>query len=150
MKTIRLILALFLLALASSFTTTAHAAERANIQGILLSASHEKGQTDHRLAAYEPTLRSILRFESYRFLGDATATVGVAEKGHLSLGEGHELEIETESADGKTVHLRVRWLKGGRVLMNTGLILRPGVPAVLGGPATSNKNEVYAVILIGR
>ncbi len=150
MKTTRLILSLLLLALASSFTTTARAAERAAIQGILISASNEKGQTDHRLASYEPTLRRILRFESYRFLGDDSTSVGVAEKGHLSLGEGHELEIETESADGKSVHLRVRWLKGGRVLMNTGLILRPGVPAVLGGPSTGNKSEVYAVILIGR
>ena len=34
--------------------------------------------------------------------------------------------------------------------MNTGLSLRPGVPAVLGGPSTGHKSEVYAVILIGR
>lgn len=150
MKTTRLILALFLLALASNFNVAARAAERTTIQGLLISASNEKGQTDQRLAAYEPTLRRILRFESYRFLGDDNASIGVPEKGHLSLGEGHELEIETELADGKSVHLRVRWLKGGRVLMNTGLILRPGVPAVLGGPSTGNKSEVYAVILIGQ
>ena len=150
MKTTRLLLALFLLALTSNFAVTARAAERAMIQGILISASNDKGQTDHRLASYEPTLRRILRFESYRFLGDDNASIGVPEKGHLSLGEGHELEIETEAADGKSVHLRVRWLRGGRTLMNTGLVLRPGVPAVLGGPSTGNKSEVYAVILIGR
>lgn len=149
MKTTRLIFTLLLLAFASNFPSVARAAERASIQGILISASNEKGQTDRRLASYEPTLRRILRFESYRFLGNDNASIGVAEKGHLSLGEGHELEIETESADGKSVHLRVRWLKGGRVLMNTGLVLRTGVPAVLGGPSTGNKSEVYAVILIG-
>ena len=44
----------------------------------------------------------------------------------------------------------MRWSAGGRTLMNTGLSLRPGVPAVLGGPSTGNKGEVYAVILIGR
>ena len=91
-----------------------------------------------------------MRFESYRFLGDDHASLGISEKGHLSLGEGHELEIETESADGKSVRLKVRWMKGGRVLMNTGLVLRPGVPAVLGGPSTGNKSDVYAVILSGR
>ena len=32
----------------------------------------------------------------------------------------------------------------------TGLSLRPGVPAVLGGPSTGNQGEVYAVILVGR
>ena len=83
-------------------------------------------------------------------MGDDNASLGASEKGHLSLGEGHELEIETESSEGKSVRLKIRWVRNGRVLMNTGLILRPGVPAVIGGPSTGNKSEVYAVILIGR
>lgn len=149
MKTSRIIFSLFLLLLAGGFTTQIHAAERANIQGILISASNEKGQTDRRLASYEPTLRRILRFESYRFLGDDRASLEGSEKGHLSLGEGHELDIETESSDGKSLRLRVKWMKNGRSLMNTELVLRPGIPAVLGGPSTGNKGEVYAVILIG-
>lgn len=149
MKTTHLILAL-LLSLTCSFTAAARAAERTSIQGILISASNDKGETDRRLSSYEPTLRRILRFESYRFLGDDNTSLDVPAKGHLSLGEGHELEIETESSDGKSVHLRVRWSKGGRVLMNTGLVLRAGIPAVLGGPSTGNKSEVYAVILTGR
>lgn len=150
MKTTRLILSLLMLALAGSLASVARAAERTTIQGILISASNDKGETDRRLAPYEPTLRRILRFESYRFLGDDRTTLDGPQKGHLSLGEGHEIEIETESSDGKAVRLRVRWLKGGRALMNTGLALRPGVPAVLGGPSTGNKSDVYAVILIGR
>ena len=148
--TTRLLLSFVLLALAAAFTSGARAAERAHIQGILISASNDKGETDRRLGPYEPTLRRILRFESYRFLGDDSTSLGATEKGHLSLGEGHEVEIETESAEGNTVRLRVRWLKVGRALMNTGLVLRPGVPAVLGGPSTGNKSEVYAIILIGR
>jgi hypothetical protein len=147
MKTFRLLL---LLASLTGFLATAHAADTANIRGILISASNDHGETDRRLAAYEPTLRRILRFESYRFLGDDNAAIAVPDKGHISLGEGHELDIETERSDGATVHLKVRWSKGGRTLMNTGLVLRPGVPAVLGGPSTGNKNEVYAVILVGR
>ena len=150
MKTTQLILASFLLAFAGSFTSLARAAERASIQGILISASNDRGESDRRLAPYEPTLRRILRFESYRFLGDDKTSLGAAEKGHLSLGEGHELEIETESADGRSVRLRVHWIKNGHMLMNTGLVLHPGVPAVLGGPSTGHKGEVYAVILIGR
>ncbi len=150
MKTTRLILSLLLLALVGTFTSVGHAAEQANVQGILISASNDKGETDQRLGPYEPTLRRILRFESYRFLGDDSASLGPSEKGRLSLGQGHELEIETEASGDKAVHLRVRWVKGGRTLMNTGLVLRPGVPAVLGGPSTGNKSEVYAVILVGR
>jgi hypothetical protein len=148
MKTLRLTLSLLLSA--ASLVISSHAAERASIHGILISASNEKGESDRRLGPYEPTLRRILRFESYRFLGDGSVSISPSDKGHLSLGEGHELEIESESSESKTVRLRVRWMKGGRALMNTGLVLRPGVPAVLGGPSTGNKGEVFAVILIGR
>jgi len=149
MKTTRLVTTLFLLAVTGLLTPMAHAAEKTNIQGILISASNEKGQTDRRLASYEPTLKRILRFESYRFLGEDRASLGASDKGHLSLGDGNEIDIEPESSNGRSVRLKVRWTKGGRVLMNTGLALRSGVPAVLGGPATGKKGEVYAVILVG-
>lgn len=150
MKTIRLVFSLGLLAIALGFATASRGAERVSVQGILISASNDHGASDRRLASYEPTLRRILRFESYRFLGDDSASFGGTEKGHLSLGEGHELEITTEAGEGNAVKLRVHWSKGGRTLMNTGLLLRPGVPAVIGGPSTGNKNEVYAIILVGR
>jgi hypothetical protein len=146
MKTIRLILLLTALA----GLCAAARADSTNIRGILISASNESGQTDRRLAPYEPTLRRILRFESYRFLGDDSTSLEVPAQGSLSIGDGHELEVSTEKSDGKSIHVKVRWSSGGRTLMNTGLVLRPGVPAVLGGPSTGNKGEVFAVILVGR
>ena len=147
MKTIRLI---FLSALLAGLFSAAPAAEHARIQGILISASNDHGRTDPRLAAYEPTLRSILRFESYRYLGGDTASLGVPASGQLSLGEGHQLEVTTESADARVIHVRVRWLQDGRMLMKTGMALNIGVPAVIGGPSTGKKGEVYAVIVIGK
>ena len=147
MKIIRLTL---LFAVLCGLTLAGHAAEHTSIQGILISASNEAGQTDHRLSEYEPTLRKILRFESYRHLGEDRASLDVPALGSLSLGDGHQLEITTESSDGKSIKIKVRWTAGGRTLMNTGLVLRAGVPAVLGGPSTGHKGEVYAVILIGR
>ena len=148
MKTIRSILPL--LALACGLASASHAADRATVQGILISASNDKGQTDSHLSSYEPTLRRILRFESYRFLGEDSATIATSEHGQLSLGNGHQLEIESERSDGATIHIKVRWTSGGSTLMSTGLVLRPGVPAVLGGPGTGHGSDVYAVILIGR
>jgi hypothetical protein len=147
MKTIRLTA---FLALFFGLTLASHAADHAAVQGILISASNEPGQTDRRLAQYEPTLRKILRFESFKFLGDDNTGVDVPASGSLSIGDGHELILTTERFDGKSLHLKVRWIAGNRTLMNTGLVLRPGVPAVLGGPATGSRGEVYAVILIGR
>jgi hypothetical protein len=148
MKTIRFLPWLALAAMCA-LASTARAADHATVQGILLAASNDKGQTDPRLSSYEPTLRRILRFESYRFLGEGSASLAVPERGQIALGNGHQLEIETERSDGSAIHVRVRWTAGGQTLMNTGLVLRPGVPAVLGGPATGKGSEVYAVILIG-
>src|SRR6185295_2922561 len=102
-----------------------------------------------RLASYEPTLRRILRFDSYRSLGEGSTSLAVPARGQISLGKGHQLEIETERSDGSSIHLKVRWTAAGQTLMNTGLVLRRGVPAVLGGPGTGKGGEVYAVILIG-
>jgi hypothetical protein len=147
MKTIRLAL---LFAALCGLALTVRAAERTSIQGILISASNEAGQTDRRLSEYEPTLRRILRFESYRRLGEDSTSLDIPASGSLSLGDGHQLDVTTEGSDGKSIHVKVRWTTGGRTLMNTGLVLRPGVPAVLGGPSTGRKGEVYAVILIGR
>lgn len=149
MKTTRRYFLLFLLSMAGGFTSPARAAEHAAIQGILIAASNDQGRTDRRLAAYEPTLKRILRFESYRFLGDDRASLEGAGTGHLSLGDGHELVVAKDASEGKSLRVRVKWMKNGRALMNTELVLRPGIPAVLGGPSTGNKDEVYAVIVIG-
>jgi hypothetical protein len=140
---------LFCLLILCGLLLPARAADRTAIRAILVVASNDKGPSDKRLAAYEPTLRNILRFESYRFLGEGSATLDIPAKGALSLGQGHRLEVETENADKRTVHLRVGWFDGGRVLMRTVISQRPGVPTVLGGPSRGN-GEVYAVIVIGR
>jgi len=143
------ILRLTLLVAALTGLAVAARAAETSIQGILITASNEPGKTDGRLAQYEPTLRRILRFESYHYVGEDSARLEIPAAGSLSVGDGHELEVTTEKSDGKSIHVKVRWNSRGRSLMNTGLTLRPGVPAVLGGPSTS-KGEVYAVILIGR
>ena len=146
MNPYRLLLCLLLL---TGLFTQAHAADRASIRGILVAASNSKGQSDGRLSAYEPTLRRILRFESYRYLGEGSTSLGVPAQGSLSIGQGHRLEVETESVSANAVRVKVSWLDGDRVLLQTGLSLRPGVPAVLGGPSRG-EGEVYAVIMIGR
>ena len=147
MKPIRFIL------LALAFAAVAlpmRAASSTGVLGILISASNESGATDSRLAEYEPNLKRILRFESYRFLGEDSTSLDVPGAGRLSIGSGHQLELETEAVDGRGIHVKVRWQQGGRTLMSTSLVLRAGVPAVLGGPSTGKKGEVFAVILVGR
>ena len=123
-------------------------AGQANVRALLVLASNQSGASDARLSAYEPTLRRILRFESYKLVGEGGAALAGAGRASVKLGRGHTVELETEKSDGKGVRLKVNWQDGGRSLMNTGLVLRPGVPAVLGGPASGKGGEVWAVILV--
>lgn len=150
----RLIL-LSLVFIAASFHANAAPGERgpsgagrASIHAILVTASKTGGESDRRLAPYEATLRRILRFESFRFVGEGRAAAAIPGDASLSLGNGQHLELRTEPSTDDRLRMQVRWIEGDRALMSTGLVLRPGVPAVLGGPSRGENNEVYAVIVI--
>lgn len=148
MKLTRIFLILSLFIGAGAIHATA--ADSTRVQAILIAASNESGRTDSRLSRYEPTLKRILRFESYRFRGQGSTTLAPGQSSHISLGEGQSLELSAENSGNRGVRISVIWEKGGRILMKTGLTLRTGVPAVLGGPSTGTGGEVYAVILTAR
>lgn len=147
MKIIPYLLLAALLTVTRSATWAADGA-RSNVRALLVLASNQRGATDARLAEYEPTMRRILRFESYKLAGEGAAALTAGGKATVRLARGHTLELEMEKSDGKGVRLKVNWQEGRRSLMNTGLALRPGVPAVLGGPANGKEGEVWAVILV--
>ena len=140
---------LFVFALLLSFLMPAAQAQsspdRVTITAILVVAGKNPAKPDPRLSAYETTLRRVLRFEGFQWLNQATLDLAIPGSGKLALGSGQRLEIKTEPASGQR-RVQVSWFEGDRSLMNTGLVLRPGVPAVLGGPAKA-EGEVYAVIV---
>lgn len=145
MKTLRLLCSLLLLGAGLGLSAaTAHAT---TVNAILITAGNNGGSTDPRLAPYEATLRRILRFNAYTFQGSDATRVSDGSLATLLIGQGHELTVEGGS---NPYSIRIRWTDGERTLMSTGLTLRPGVPAVLGGPRTGRADEVYAVILIAR
>ncbi len=141
MKTIRLIL---LLASLAGLALFARAAESVHVRGILIAASSEPGESDPRLSAYVPNLKRILRSESFRMLGEDSASLGVPASDNLSVG-GQTVQLSTESADGKTVLLRARW---GSVRQDY-VVQRGGGTTLLIGPA-GRKGEVQAVLIIAR
>ncbi|MBA4138102.1 MAG: hypothetical protein C0518_12370 [Opitutus sp.] len=146
MKTLRFLLTALVLgaALAASATT----ARAESLHAVLLTASPEKGPTDPRLASWEVTLKRVLRFNSYTYQGSDTGTINAGSRESLMIGQGHELFVEAGSSP---LSVRIRWTAAGRTFMSTGLVLRPGIPAVLGGPSTGDApGEVYAVILVVR
>ena len=128
----------------TALATPAHAATE--VTAILVTASRTPGDSDRRLAPYEATLRRILRFESFGFVGQGRATVPADGEATMGIGAGQSLALESNGGN----QLAVTWRQGGRTLMRTGLVLRPGVPAVLGGPGTGKEGEVYAIIVTAR
>lgn len=146
MRIITLLLLTFGL-LGTAVTTTAADGDSISVRAILVSASKHPGKTDKALSRYESTLRRILRFETFKQLGADHDSAAVPGKGTLSIGSGHQIQFSTEASKDDRLRVQIIWQGGGRTLMRTGLALRPGVPAVLGGPAR-NDDEVYAVIII--
>ena len=143
----RIVLALMLALFGSLPALNAAASGQTHVRALLVLASNEHGQTDSRLSAYEPTLRSILRFESYRLIGEGSADLAAGGKANVALAQGHSLDLQAETIEAKGVRLRLVWQDGGRTLMSTGLALRSGTPAVLGGPR-NGKDGVWAIILV--
>lgn len=115
------------------------------VRALLVIASKNPGETDARLAPYEANLRRILRFESFRLVGEDTAELAKTRGAVLDLSRGHTLEVGLESIAGR---YSIDWRANGKSLMATRLALRPNVPAVLGGPSTGKESEVWAVIII--
>ena len=124
------------------------AADGTLVQALLISASNQKGGSDPKLAAYETTLRRNLPFDTFRLIGEGSASATVGKKTSLALGRGHHLELQREAGGGTGIRLSVEWMNGNKVVMTTSLTLQPGVPAVLG--RRGEEGEVPVVLVIAR
>jgi len=123
------------------------AEDSVTVHAILVSASTEAGASDRRLARYESTLRRILRFESFQQLGSGRGRAAMPGEGSFGVGQGQNLQFHAEDAGNNRIRLQLQWQGDRRTFMRTGLVLRPGVPAVLGGPSRPD-GGVYALIVI--
>ena len=131
-----------------ALTTAASAAESIQARGILVAASNEKRESDKQIAQYVPTLRRILRFESYRYLGSGSGRATEGSATSISIGQGQHLVVELIGVEGNQVRASVKWTDGDRTLMKTVLVMKRGGHAVIGGPPRGGGDEVLAVILI--
>ncbi len=141
MKIIRLILVVAGLVGLASVT---RAAETVTVRGMLIAASSEPGESDPRLSAFIGNLRRILRAESFRLLGEDSASLATPANGELSLA-GQSVQLTTESADGRTVLLKARW---GSVRQEFVIQRGGGITLLIGSPG--KKGEVHAVLLVTR
>lgn len=143
-RLIQLTLALLLGALVTA--PLARAADGASIRALLISASKGNGASDPRLAEYVPTLKRTLAFDTFKLVGQGSATVGNSAAA-IALSGGHRLQLSGGERSGDGIKVRVEWTSGGREVISTSLTLQPGVPAVLG---RGGEGEVPVVLLIAR
>lgn len=137
------------LALLPSLLPAREAGGGHSVQAILISASNGPGGVDPRLASHAAELRRNLPFTSFRHAGEGSARLASGGHASLSLGSGHRLELEGGSGGRGAIQVKVQWLQGSRVVMNTTLNLQPGVPAVLGRRG-GDEGEVPVVLITAR
>jgi hypothetical protein len=133
MRIMKLVLTLFLVAIVARPVS---AADRATITAILVIASNERGPSDPRLKPYEANLKRNLRYESFRFAGEGSATVAAGGTATISLPNNNRLSLSADNAG------RVKVSYG-----STDVAIPPGKTVVIAGRETS-KGEISAVILI--
>src|SRR5581483_586161 len=74
------------------------AATTASVRAIAFTASNASGKTDPQLAPYEGILRRNLRFESFHYLGESSASVSAGGTATLSLPNGERVELESSKS----------------------------------------------------
>lgn len=123
MRLIHLPLALLMFALAPLTGVAANAG--ASVRAIEFVASHQRGPTDPRLAPYEAILRRNLRYQSFHFVGESSASVSAGGRATLVLPQGGRVELHA----GRSGTVQVT--RGGTIVT-----VSRGRPAVfMNGPA---------------
>ena len=117
-------------------SATAFAAPAVSVRAIAFVASNERGATDAQLAPYEGTLRANLRFESFHYVGENSASVAPGANTTLSVPGGGQLNLQADNAG----NIQVR--RGGTVVT----VSRNHPAVFMGRPA--GKNGVSGVIVL--
>jgi hypothetical protein len=139
-----------LLALAITFLLvglpTAHAAgDSAAVQVILVQAGDGDDGVDASLREYAGNLERLFRFKSYKQSSRQTLRLSVPGEGSVSLAGGQSLSIRSDGGAGDGLKAEISWNRGSKSLLHTRINLRPGSPAVLGGP--QSKDGTWLLIL---
>ncbi|MBW7909265.1 MAG: hypothetical protein H3C50_10190 [Kiritimatiellae bacterium] len=118
-----------LAAVCVGFATPALAQQPMEVEAMLILASNEPAPLDRRLERVDYLLRPVLRFETYRLLGQGSVLLGAGGSTSLALGDGHVLYLRM----GKKGHVEVSWQRGEERLLSTSVGLQRNKPTILGG-----------------
>lgn len=104
------------------------------LEVILVKAGNGKPGIDAALRPYASTLQRVFRFESYRMAGRKQLQVGSGRESAATFPGGQSLHVRSLDFGNKGMKAEINWKRGGKNLLHTRINLRPGTPAVLGGP----------------
>ncbi len=114
----------------------------AKIELILVAASNQDRGVDKALKPYAGNLKRLFRFDSYQQISRSTATLQLPGQADVQLPQGNRLKIDASAtANGITADLN--WSAGIHARLN----LKPGTPAVLGGPRIKGSDSTYLLIV---
>ncbi len=106
-------------------------AQPMEIEAMLILASNDPAPLDRRLERVDYVLRPLLRFETYRLIGQGTVMVNTPGTASIALGDGHSVNLRTGRTRGS--HVEVSWMRGENRLLGTSVSLQRGKPTILGG-----------------
>lgn len=122
-------------------------ADSARVQVILVEASNGEGGVDSALRPYAGTLQRLFKFKSYDQLSRDNLRLDVPGEGSVGLAGGQRLTLKAGDSGDRGLMAELTWARGSKKLLHTRIQLRPGNPAVLGGPSTG-KGGTYLLILV--
>ena len=102
-------------------------------------------ETDERLRAILPRLRTLFRYTDYTTLARQRAEGPLGTLQRFTLPGPRQLEVTPDQLQGTSVRMRVRLLRDDQPELRTVIVAAPGAPAVLGGP--SHGDGVLIIIL---
>jgi hypothetical protein len=95
-------------------------------------------ETDERLRAILPRLRTLFRYTDYTTLDRQRVEGPLGTQQRFAVPGERWLEVTPDQLQGDHVRMRVRLLRGVHPEVNAAIQAAPGAPAVLGGPPYGN------------
>ena len=137
-RLIRFCMLAALIAVMGSAHQASAADANAQLDVYLVKAGDGSGGVDKSLRPFASTLQRLFRFQSYALEGKRTVRLTVPGESSVNLTQGQQLTVKASEVQGPGLKAEVEWKRGGKRLLHTRINLRPGNPAVLGGPRSED------------
>jgi RNA polymerase sigma-70 factor (ECF subfamily) len=95
-------------------------------------------EADERLRKILPRLHALFRYTDYTTLDRQRVEGPLGAQQRFAVPGERWLEVTPDELHGTSVRMRVRLLRGEQPEMKAAILVAPGAPAVLGGPAYGN------------